>query len=74
MNNTKTSKLTNIDINTYSLYQLCRWTALEEAVNIIGDKCEDRKLDFDSIQLNPLDIFDYVEKATDNIYSKYFGK
>jgi hypothetical protein len=74
MNNTKTSKLTNIDINTYSLYQLCRWTALEEAVNIIGDKCEDRKLDFESIQLNPLDIFDYVEKATDNIYSKYFGK
>lgn len=74
MNNTKTSKLTNIDIDTYSLYQLCRWTALEEAVNIIGDKCEDRKLDFESIQLNPLDIFDYVEKATDNIYSKYFGK
>jgi hypothetical protein len=74
MNKTKTSKLTNIDINTYSLYQLCRWTALEEAVNIIGDKCEDRKLDFESIQLNPLDIFDYVEKATDNIYSKYFGK
>jgi hypothetical protein len=50
MNKTKTSKLTNIDINTYSLYQLCRWTALEEAVNIIGDKCEDRKLDFESIQ------------------------
>jgi hypothetical protein len=74
MNNTKTGKLTNIDIDTYSLYQLCRWTALEEAVNIIGDKCEDRKLDFESIQLNPLDIFDYVEKATDNIYSKYFGK
>jgi hypothetical protein len=74
MNNTKTGKMTNIDINTYSLYQLCRWTALEEAVNIIGDKCEDRKLDFETVQLNPLDIFDYVEKATDNIYSKYFGK
>ena len=71
---TKTSKLTNINIDTYSLYQLCRWTALEEAVNIIGDKCDDKKLDFETVQLNPLDIFDYVEKATDNIYSKYFGK
>jgi hypothetical protein len=71
---TKTSKLTDINIDTYSLYQLCRWTALEEAVNIIGDKCDDRKLDFETVQLNPLDIFDYVEKATDNIYSKYFGK
>lgn len=74
MKNTKTSKVTNINIEDYSLYQLCRWTALEEAVNIIGDKCEDRNIDFEDVQLNPLDIYDYVEKATDNIYAKYFTR
>jgi len=62
----------SIDIDKYSLYQLCRWSALEEAVNIIGDKCEDRNIDFENVQLNPLDIYDYVEKATDLIYAKYF--
>lgn len=74
MKNTKMNKVTNINIEDYSLYQLCRWTALEEAVNIIGDKCEDRDIDFETIQLNPLDIYDYVEKATDNIYAKYFTR
>lgn len=70
--NKETVKAANININDYTLYQLCRWTALEEAVNIIGDKCEDKNIDFDAVQLNPLDIFEYVEKATDTIYSKYF--
>lgn len=74
MKNTKMNKVTNINIEDYSLYQLCRWTALEEAVNIIGDKCEDKDIDFETIQLNPLDIYDYVEKATDNIYAKYFTR
>lgn len=70
----KTSKTvpSNVNIDNYSLYQLCRWTALEEAVNIIGDKCEDRRMDFNTIELNPLDIRDYVDYATDNIYAKYF--
>jgi hypothetical protein len=66
------NELAGVNINDYSLYQLCRWTALEEAVNLIGEKCEDRNIDFESVQLNPLDIFDYVEKATDSIYAKYF--
>jgi hypothetical protein len=68
----KNVKVSDVNIDEYSLYQLCRWSALEEAVNIIGDKCEDRNIDFETIQLNPLDIYDYVEKATDLIYAKYF--
>jgi hypothetical protein len=66
------NKKTPIDIDDYSLYQLCRWTALEEAVNLIGDKCEERNIDFEEVELNPLDIRDYVEMATDNIYAKFF--
>jgi len=71
-NKTNKTVPSNVNIDNYSLYQLCRWTALEEAVNIIGDKCEDRKMDFNVVELNPLDIRDYVDYATDNIYAKYF--
>ena len=70
MKTKKTEKVSEVDIETMSLYQLCRWLALEEAINLIGDKCEDRGVDFDKIQLNPLDIMVYVDNQTDKIYEK----
>ena len=63
-------KVSEVNLEEMSLYQLCRWSALEEAVNIIGDKCEERNIDFESIQLNPLDIMTYVDNQTDKIYEK----
>jgi hypothetical protein len=66
----KQLKVSDVDISKYSLYELCRWTALEEAVNLIGDKCEERNIDFESIKLDPLEILEYVDKTTDTIYDK----
>jgi len=63
-------KISNVDLTKMSLYELCRWSALEEAVNIIGDKCDDRKIDFDTVELKPLDILKYIDNATDKIYEK----
>jgi hypothetical protein len=63
-------KVSEVNINSMSLYELCRWSALEEAVNIISDKCEERGIDFEKIQLNPLDIMTYVDSQTDKIYEK----
>jgi hypothetical protein len=63
-------KVSDVDITKLSLYELCRWTALEEAINIIGEKCEDRNLDFDSVDLKPLDILKYIDNAADKIYEK----
>jgi hypothetical protein len=63
-------KVSDVDITKLSLYELCRWTALEEAINIIGEKCDDRNLDFDSVDLKPLDILKYIDNATDKIYEK----
>jgi len=70
MKNKQPEKVSEVDLDKMSLYELCRWSALEEAVNIIGDKCEERKIDFDKIQLNPLDIMTYVDGQTDKIYEK----
>jgi hypothetical protein len=70
MKKIKSDIKSNVDITKMSLYELCRWTALEEAVNIIGDKAEDRGVSFESIDLKPLDLFKYIESATDKIYEK----
>lgn len=63
-------KVSDVDVNKMSLYELCRWTALEEAIHLIGEKCEDRKVDFDDVELKPLDILKYIDNATDKIYEK----
>jgi hypothetical protein len=67
-------KLSEANIEEMSLYELCRWSALEEAINLIGDKCEERGVDFEKIQLNPLDIMTYVDGQTDKIYEKVSTK
>jgi hypothetical protein len=64
------STIEPVDINKMSLYSLCRWSALEEAVNIIGDKAEDRGIPFETIELKPLDLYKYIDKASDKIYEK----
>ncbi len=66
----KTEQKTTVNIEKMSLYELCRWSALEEAINIIGDKCDERGIDFENITLNPLDIMVYVDGQTDKIYEK----
>jgi hypothetical protein len=63
-------KVSEVNLDKMSLYELCRWSALEEAVNLIGDKCDERGIDFEKIQLNPLDIMTYVDGQTDKIYEK----
>jgi hypothetical protein len=57
-----------------SLYELCRWAALKDAIDIIGDKCEDKKIPFDSFDLEPLKIQKYVDSATDILYNKVTEK
>ena len=52
------------------LYALCRWASLKEAVDIVGDKCEERDIDFDTFDLKPLELLKYVDSMTDDLYNK----
>ncbi len=52
------------------LYTLCRWASLKEAVDIVGDKCEERNIDFDTFDLKPLELLKYVDSMTDDLYNK----
>jgi len=49
--------------------QLARWICLFEAVNMIADKAEEKKLPFDKLDIKPLAIYKYME-ATENIILK----
>lgn len=49
--------------------ELARWICLFEAVNMIADKAEEKKLPFDKLDIKPLAIYKYME-ATENIILK----
>ena len=52
------------------LYSLCRWASLKEAIDLVGEKCEERNLDFETFELKPLDLLKYVDSMTDEMYSR----
>lgn len=60
----------SVTLDGMSLYELCRWASLKEAVDIIADKCDDREIDFFSFELKPLDLLKYVDSMTDELYHK----
>lgn len=49
--------------------QLARWICVFEAVNMIADKAEEKKISFDKVDIKPLAIHKYME-ATENIILK----
>ena len=63
----------NVDINKISEYELSRWAALQEAMEIIGDKCEERHINFETVELKPLEILKYIDNAADDIFYRNFG-
>jgi type VI protein secretion system component Hcp len=59
-----------VTLNGMTAYELCRWAALKDAIDIIGEKCDEKKLNFDTFDLEPLKIQKYVDSATDVLYHK----
>ena len=57
------------NVNEMSVDELSRWYALYEAVNLIADECEERNIDFETLNLEPLSLRKYIEKTSD-----IFGK
>lgn len=59
-----------VTLDGMDLYTLCRWTALKEAIDIVGDKCDEKKINFNDFDLKPLDLLKYVDVMTDSLYNK----
>lgn len=48
-----------------SVFELSRWYAIVDAVNIIGDECDERGIKFNDVKLSPLVIEKYIESTCD---------
>jgi hypothetical protein len=59
-----------VTLDGMDLYSLCRWASLKDAVDIVGEKCDDKKIDFSTFDLKPLDLLKYVDSMTDELYNK----
>jgi len=70
----KQTKFTVANIEKMAPYEISRWAALQEAMDIIGDKCEERGIDFNKVDIKPLEIQRYVDHASDNIFQVNFGR
>jgi hypothetical protein len=57
-------------IDEMDLYTLCRWASLKDAIDLIGEKCEEKRLDFDSFEIKPLDLLKYVDSMTDDMFHR----
>lgn len=70
--NTKTKVTVDgtLSVDKMNLYTLCRWASLKEAIDIIGEKCEEKSLDFDDFDIKPLDLLKYVDSMTDDMFHK----
>jgi hypothetical protein len=55
------------NVEEMTLFELSRWCALMEGVNIIADKCDERGQDFNMLELEPLSLRKYVESTCDII-------
>ena len=61
-NTTKFPKTTTT-LEGMDLYSLCRWASLKDAIDLVGEKCEEKRIDFDAFDLKPLDLLKYVDSA-----------
>lgn len=65
---------TTVTLDGIDLYTLCRWASLKEAVDIVADKCEEKKLDFATFDLKPSDLLHFVDSMTDDLYYKVLAE
>lgn len=72
-NTTKKTKVTidgALHVENMNLYTLCRWASLKDAIDLIGEKCEEKSINFDDFEIKPLDLLKYVDSMTDDMFHK----
>jgi len=59
-----------VTLDGMSLYELCRWASLMDAMELIEDKCEEKNIDFNTIYLDQIELLKYVDSINDDIYNR----
>lgn len=58
-----------VNVDNMSNFELARWYALMDAIQIISDKAADKNIKFDKIDIKPSAVEKYIE-ATCDIYCR----
>ena len=61
-------------LNSLNYYQLSRWLALFEGVNLIAEAADDKKLHFKTINIKPAALLKYVDGTCDKICERLTTK
>ena len=56
-------------LDDMSTFEIARWQALMDAVEIIHEKCIDKKINFDKVDIKPLAVSKFIESTCD-IYAR----
>lgn len=56
-------------LDNMSHFEIARWQALMDSIEIIYEKCIERKMKFSELNIKPLDISKYIESTCD-IYAR----
>lgn len=48
-------------INQMSEFEITRWSLLLEAIDLIEQKCKQKKLNFDNVDIKPIPIQKYID-------------
>lgn len=58
-------------IDNMDEFELSRWFALIEGVNTIAEECEDRGINFNTIDLKPVHLKRFINSSSDHYANKY---
>lgn len=59
-----------VKIEDMSLYEMCRWSALIDCMEIAEEKCQEKRINYEDLDVNHKDIMDYVDAITDDLFYK----
>lgn len=54
-------------VDSMAIAEQSRWMALIEAIDLISSECEERGLNFDTINLEPIYLRKYMDKESDRL-------
>lgn len=52
-------------LDSMSNFEIARWQALMDAIEILNEKCEDKKQDFNKLDIKPKAVEKFIESTCD---------
>lgn len=57
-------------VDEFTNYEIARWSALFDGVNLIAEVAEEKGIDFESIKIDQIALNKYVDEHADTVLEK----